>query len=166
MFAIPRALHIAGEVHGDYLRHVRATSSFRTAGSLELEDRDSVQMNRNSKKPTSYCIQTFGQPSNMNPRCAYTSLHLYAQDTSHFMATFAQCILHVMQLLINLSSSSHFHHRFTYPCISLKTVRSSQSAVIEESAPPRELLRLSPIERPKYQDILRVEEASSPYDLW
>ena len=101
MFAIPRALHIAGEAHGDYLRHVRATSSFRTAGSLELEDRDSVQMNRKSKKATSYCIQTFGQPSNMNPRRAYTTLHLYAYDTLNATATFAQCILHVMQLLIS-----------------------------------------------------------------
>ena len=41
--------------------------------------------------------QPFGQPNNMDPRCAYINPST---------ATFAQMVLHVMQLLISYLSSS------------------------------------------------------------
>ena len=67
-----RALYIVIEGGGNYLRHVRAMSSLRTAGSLDSENRDSVQRNKSFKSATSYCILTFGQLINMNSGCAYT----------------------------------------------------------------------------------------------
>ena len=145
VFAISRAFHTVREVDGNYLRHVRALSSLRTAGSLESENSDSIQMNRNSQNATAYRIQIFRQPSNKNPRCAYTnppSLRM-----GHFTYHSDIC---TKRPLCNAASHfplellPYFHHRFIYPCLSFKTARSSQPAVTEEPAPPRELLRLSP----------------------
>ena len=144
---MPRAFHIMSQGYGNYLSHVRAMSSFRTAGSLESENKDSVQMNKNFKNATSNCILTFGQPSNMNPGCAYTnppSLRIgyftYHSDSCTKRHS-CDAVSHFL-----LKHLLFFYHCFKYPCISLKAARSTQPAVIEESAPPRELLRLSPIE--------------------
>ena len=145
VFAIPRAPHTVHEGNGNYLRHVRAMSSLRTAGSLESENRDSIQMNRNFKSATSYRIQVLRQPSNKNLRCAYTN----PPSLRMGLLTYHSDICTKRPLCNEASHSPlkllpYFCHRFIYPCLSFKTAPSSQPAVTEEPAPPRELLRLSP----------------------
>ena len=138
--------------------------TFELSAALELLahfqlEKDSFQMNKDFKSATSYRIQTFSQPSNMNPSCAY--INTPSLRVGHLLrtATFARSVLHVKQLLISHSSSTPTFITASHNPVSPSGEHGRANQLSLESAPPRELFWLSPIEGSRCPEYIRVEKS-------